>query len=42
MLDSAMAAKEYTTVEAAGREVRISSPSKVYLRARGPPADHEA
>ena len=26
-----MAKKEYTTVEAAGREVRISSPSKVYF-----------
>jgi DNA ligase D-like protein (predicted polymerase) len=29
----AMAAKDYTTIEVAGREVRISSPSKVYFPA---------
>ncbi len=28
---SAVAKKEYTTIEAAGREVRLSSPSKVYF-----------
>ena len=30
-----MAAREYTTVEAAGREVRVSSPSKAYFPAAG-------
>jgi DNA primase len=30
-----MAAKDYTTVEAAGREVRISSPSREYFPAHG-------
>jgi hypothetical protein len=28
-----MAAKEYTTVDAGGREMRLSSPSKVYFPA---------
>jgi len=32
----AMAAREYTTIDAAGREVRISSPAKVYFPGAGP------